>query len=115
MYNQEHTPGGVTIINTNSVTNTSNVFKLSGVCRKYMKRQVSKYLNSLTAMVSYMRPLFFELRNCLITFRIFVRCQHLIARNVANGFLLNRGISHCYEACCIDDVSRGSLSGPKIR
>ncbi len=30
-------------------------------------------INSLTAMVSYMRPFFFELRDSLITFRIFVR------------------------------------------
>jgi hypothetical protein len=30
----------------------------------------------------------FELRTSLITFRIFVRCQRLIARNVADGFLL---------------------------
>jgi hypothetical protein len=50
--------------------------------------------NSLTAVVAYLRPLFFELRHCLITFRIFVRCQRLIARNEANGFLLNRGASH---------------------
>ncbi len=53
--------------------------------------------------------------NLLITFRIFVRCQRLIARNVANGFLLNRGVSHHYEACRIDDVSRGSLSGYENR
>jgi hypothetical protein len=45
-------------------------------------------LNRLTAMVADMRPLFFELRMSLITFRIFVRCQRLIARNVADGFLL---------------------------
>jgi hypothetical protein len=69
--------------------------------------------NSLTAMVAYMRPLFNELCHCLITFRIFVRCQRLIARNVANGFLLNRGILHCYKACRIDDMSRGSLLGYK--
>ena len=69
--------------------------------------------NSLTAMVAYMRPLFNNLRHCLITFWIFVRCQRLIARNVANGFLLNRGVSHCYEACCINEVSRGSLSSYK--
>ncbi len=50
-------------------------------------------------------------RHCLITFRIFVRCQRLITRNVANCFFLNRGASHCYEACCIDDMSRGSFSG----
>jgi hypothetical protein len=47
-----------------------------------------KTLNSLTAMVTYTSPLFFELRTSLITFRIFVRCQRLIARNVADGFLL---------------------------
>jgi hypothetical protein len=39
-------------------------------------------------MVPYMDPLFFELRARLITFRIFVSCQRLIARNVADGFLL---------------------------
>jgi hypothetical protein len=32
--------------------------------------------------------LFFELRTSLISFRIFVRCQRLITRNVADGFLL---------------------------
>jgi hypothetical protein len=47
-----------------------------------------KTLNRLTAMVAYLRPLFFELRTSLISFRFFVRCQRLIARNVADGFLL---------------------------
>jgi len=51
------------------------------------RMKISIALNSLTAMVSYMRPLFFELRASLITFRIFVHCQRLIARNVADGFL----------------------------
>ena len=59
----------------------------------------------------YATTFFNELCHCIIFFRIFVCSQHLIARNVANGFFLNRGVSHCYEACCIDDVSRGSLSG----
>jgi hypothetical protein len=46
-------------------------------------------LNRLTAMAAYLQPLFFfELRESLISFRIFVRCQRLIARNVADGFLL---------------------------
>jgi len=31
-----------------------------------------QFINSLTAMVPYMEPLFFELRASLITFRIFV-------------------------------------------
>ena len=44
-----------------------------------------KRLNRLTAMVAYLRPLFFELRTSLKSFRIFVRCQRLIARNVADG------------------------------
>ena len=65
-------------------------------------------------MAACMRPLFFnKLRHFLITFQIFIRCQRLIARNVANGFLLNRGVSHCYEACRINDVSRGFLLGYK--
>ena len=46
-----------------------------------------KAVNSLTAMVPYMEPLFFELHTSLISFRICVRCQRLIARNLADGFL----------------------------
>ncbi len=57
------------------------------------------HFNSLTAMVAYLQPLFNELCHCLITFQI------------SNGFLLNLGSSHCYEACCINDVSRGPLLG----
>ena len=52
----------------------------------------------------------FELRDCLITFPIFVLSQRLIARNVRELFSFNRGVSHLNEACRIDDVSRGSLS-----
>ena len=66
-------------------------------------------------MVAYLRPLFFELRTSLITFRIFVRCQRLIARNVADGFLLFLLLTRFNEARRIDDVSRGSLSGYEIR
>jgi hypothetical protein len=51
----------------------------------------------------------FELRDCLITFPIFVLSQRLIARNVRKLFSFNRGVSHLNEACRIDDVSRGSL------
>jgi hypothetical protein len=90
-------------VKTNSLLQFGNGFNCIGTTRYY----------SLTTMVAYLRPLFNKLRHCLITFPFFVRCQRLIARNVANGFLLNRGVSHCYETCCIDDVSRGSLSGYK--
>jgi hypothetical protein len=45
-----------------------------------------------------------ELRKCLITFLLFVRCLRLIARNDRELFSFNRGVSHLN-----DDVSRGSL------
>jgi hypothetical protein len=66
-------------------------------------------------MVADMRPLFFELRTSLITFPIFVRCQRLIARNVADDFLLFSFADTFNEACRVDDVSRGSLSVYEIR
>ena len=56
----------------------------------------------------------FELRDCLITFPIFVLSQRLIARNVRELLSFNRVVSHLNEACRIDDVSRGSLSWYKI-
>jgi hypothetical protein len=56
----------------------------------------------------------FELRDCLITFPIFVPSQRLIARNVCELFSFNRGVSHLNEVRCINDVSRGSLSCYKI-
>jgi len=37
------------------------------------RRSSREWFNSLTAMVPYMEPLFFELRASLMTFRIFVR------------------------------------------
>ena len=46
----------------------------------------AEHLNSFTATAAI--PLFFLLRTSLISFPIFVRCQRLIARNVADGFLL---------------------------
>jgi hypothetical protein len=56
----------------------------------------------------------FELRDCLITFPIFVPSQRLIARNVCELFSFNRGISHLNEACRIDELSRGSVLGYEI-
>jgi hypothetical protein len=58
------------------------------VTKQQQTKTEEQRVNRLNAMVPYMEPLFFELRASLITFQIFVRCQHLIARNVANGFLL---------------------------
>jgi hypothetical protein len=66
-------------------------------------------------MVAYLRPLFFEfeLRTSLITFRIFVCCQRLIARKLAELFSFLAVIRGLNEARHINDVSRGSLSGLK--
>ncbi len=56
--------------------------------RHHVRVQSCPALNSLTAVGPYMGPFIFELRASLITIPIFVRCQRLIARNVADGFLL---------------------------
>jgi hypothetical protein len=72
-------------------------------------------INSLKPLWSQIcHHLNYKLRARLITFRIFVRLQSLIARNVCELFSSNRGVSHYYVACCIDEVSRGSVSGPEI-
>ena len=56
------------------------------------------------------RLLFDKLLRCLVSSPIFVRCQRLIARKIAELFSSNRAMSQFYEACGIDDVSRGSVS-----
>jgi hypothetical protein len=71
-------------------------------------------VNSLTTMVAEMRPLFFELRDRLITFLLFVRWQCLIARIDRELFSSNPGVSHLNEACRIDELSRGSVLGYEI-
>ena len=68
------------------------------------------YLTGIQLWVHICAHLNFELRDCLITFPIFVPSQRLIARNVRELFSFNRGVSHLNESCRIDDVSRGSLS-----
>ena len=69
-----------------------------------------KELTGIRLWVHIWAHLKIELRDCLITFPIFVLSQRLIARNVRELFSFNRGISHLHEACCINDISRGSLS-----
>jgi hypothetical protein len=64
-------------------------------------------------MATYMSPLFFELRDRLVTFLVFVRWQRLIARNDRELFSSNRGVSHLNEACRIDALSRWFISGLK--
>jgi hypothetical protein len=69
-----------------------------------------KLLTGIRLWVHICAYLNFELCDCLITFPIFVLSQRLIARNVCELFSFNRGVLHLNKACCIDDVSRGSLS-----
>ena len=67
-------------------------------------------VNSLTAMGGRDRPPFNELRARVVSPQIFVRCQRLMARKIAELFGLNRGVRPFYTACCFDELSRGSVS-----
>jgi hypothetical protein len=75
---------------------------------------IPKGLNSITPMGSYLSPVFFELRDRLITFLLFVRWQQLIARSDHELFSSNRGVSHVNKACCINELSRWSVLGYEI-
>ena len=66
-------------------------------------------INSLTAIGGHDRQLFDKLLWCLVSSPIFVRCQRLMPRKIAELFSSNRAMSQSYEACGIDDVSRGSV------
>ena len=70
-------------------------------------------VNSLTAMVPYMEPLFFVLSKSVEISPIFVRCQRLIARNVADGFRFLAVIRNLDETCRTNALSRGSILGLK--
>jgi len=56
------------------------------------------------------RPYFYKLRARVVSLRIFVRYQRLMARKIAELFGLNRGVRPFYAACCFDELSRGSFS-----
>ena len=61
-----------------------------------------------------MRPFFIELCASLITFPIFVHCQHLIARNLTELSSSNRIVSYLHESCRINELSGGSVLGYKV-
>ncbi len=61
-------------------------------------------------MVAHEQPLFDKLLWRLVTSTIFVRCQRLIARKLAELFGFNRGVRPFFAACCFDELSRGSIS-----
>jgi hypothetical protein len=44
-----------------------------------------------------------------VSLPIFVHCQHLIARKIAELFSSNRAMSQFYKACSVNDVGRGSV------
>ncbi len=68
------------------------------------------WVNSLTAIGGHDRPLIYELRARVVSLRIFVRYQRLMARKIAELFGLNCGVRPFYAACCFDELSRGSSS-----
>jgi hypothetical protein len=76
------------------------------------RRNMHIAIESILPLTHICAHLNFELRDCLITFPIFVLSQRLIATNVCKLFSFNRDVSHLHlnEARRIDDVSRGSLS-----
>jgi hypothetical protein len=55
------------------------------------------------------RSLFNKLHARVVSQRIFVRYQCLMARKIAELFSLNRGIRPFYAACCFNELSRGSV------
>ncbi len=67
-------------------------------------------LNSLSAMDGRDCPLSNQLRSTVVSCQIFIRSQSLIARWTHNDFSLPAVACNFYEACCINDVSRGSRS-----
>jgi hypothetical protein len=67
-------------------------------------------INSLTAIGGHDRPLIYELRARVVSLRIFVRYQRLMARKIAELFGLNSSVQPFYAACCFDELSRGSFS-----
>jgi hypothetical protein len=55
------------------------------------------------------RPLFDELRCCLVSSPNFVCYQGLIASKINKLFGFNPGIQPFYAACRFDELSRGSV------
>ena len=68
-----------------------------------------KKVTSLTANDACKHQLFNKLHCWLVTWPIFVRCQCLMARKIADLFSLNCGIWHFYAAHCFDELSKGSV------
>ena len=63
-----------------------------------------------TAMDGHEHQLFDNLLWWLVTLTIFVHCQRLIAKKLAEFFSFHCGIRPFYTACCFDELSRGFVS-----
>ncbi len=72
----------------------------------------SSFLNSLTAIDGHDRQRFNKLRGTgtVVSRRVFIHSQSLIARWTRNDLILAAVARDLYEAWKIDDVSRGSKS-----
>ena len=88
----------------------------SSFCRPFLSLIISillsqpLLLNSLSAMDGRDHPLLNQLRSTVVSCRIFIRSQSLIARWTRNDFSLSAVTRNFYEAFFIDDVSRWSKS-----
>ncbi len=87
----------------------SNVFRSWSIVSWNMLSQDNE-LNSLTVIDAHERQRFNELHGTIVSRRIFIRSQSLIARWTRNDLILAAVAHNLYEACRIDDVSRGSKS-----
>ncbi len=87
---------------------------ICALCLRHWFTKVKNLITALPLVAHTCASLQIELRASLITFRMFVRWQRLTARNVAELFSYNCGVSHSYAACCIDELSRGSIRGMKF-
>ncbi len=67
-------------------------------------------MNSLTAMDAHEHQFFNKLCGTVVSCRIFIRSQSLIARGTHNDLILAAVACNLYKACSINDVSRGSTS-----
>ena len=65
-------------------------------------------LNSLTAIDAHERQRFNELHGTVGSLQIFIHSQSLIARLTRNDLILAAVAHDLYEACRINDISRGS-------
>jgi hypothetical protein len=80
---------------------TTNLLFMDGGRENAIEIERGRDLTGIRLWAQICAHLNLELRECLITFPIFVPSQRLIARNIRELFSFNRGVSHLNNACCI--------------